>query len=68
MNNVATVQAGKSPRTRISLRTLHAELNRLRQRVEDLEDLRDLNEAIVRNKAKPLIPWDEAKNELGIAG
>jgi len=47
---------------------LQAELKRLRQRVEDLEDLRDLNEAIARNKGKPLIPWEEAKNDLGIAG
>jgi cell division protein FtsB len=68
MNNVATTQPAKGPRPRISLRTLQAELKRLRQRVEDLEDLRDLNEAIARNKGKPLIPWEEAKNDLGIAG
>jgi len=68
MNNVATVQSAKGSRARLSLRTLHAEVKRLRQRVEDLEDLRDLNEAIARNKGQPLIPWDEAKNELGIAG
>jgi len=68
MNNVATTQPAKGPRPRASLRTLQAELKRLRQRVEDLEDLRDLNEAIARNKGKPLIPWEEAKNDLGIAG
>ena len=43
------------------------ELHELRQRVEDLEDLRELNQAIDRNSAKPLIPWSKAKKELGLA-
>ena len=68
MNNVATTQPAKGPQPRTSLRTLQAEVKWLRQRVEDLEDLRDLNEAIARNKGKPLIPWEEAKNDLDIAG
>jgi hypothetical protein len=42
-------------------------MTQLRARVEELEDLRDLNAAIARNKGKPGIPWDQAKRELGIA-
>jgi hypothetical protein len=42
-----------------------AELARLRERVEDLEDARDLDAAIRRNEDKPLIPWEQVKQELG---
>ena len=45
---------------------LHKELRRLRIRVEDLEDLRDLNAAIERNAGKPGITWDRAKKEMGL--
>jgi hypothetical protein len=38
----------------------------LRQRVEDLEDLRELNEAISRNQGKKLVPWADAQKELGL--
>jgi hypothetical protein len=41
-------------------------LARLQQRVEDLEDLRDLETAITENADKPLIPWEEAKAELDL--
>ncbi len=51
---------------RLTVRELHSELQRLRRRVEDLEDLRDLNAAIERNAHKPGIPWSELKNELGL--
>ena len=34
--------------------------------LEHLEDLRELNEAIARNKGKRLIPWEEAKKGLGL--
>jgi hypothetical protein len=36
----------------------------LRERVEDLEDLRDLQTAIAENGNNPLIPWEKAKAEL----
>jgi len=49
-----------------SIRSLYRELQQLRQRVEDLEDLRELNQAIERNGLKPLIPWSKARKELGI--
>jgi hypothetical protein len=45
---------------------LAGELARLRERVEDLEDRRELDAAIRRNGDKPLIPWDKGKNELGL--
>ena len=54
-------------RTKPSLHRLSAELTRLRARVEDLEDLRDLNAAIIRNGGKPGIPWAQAKKELRLA-
>jgi hypothetical protein len=45
---------------------VYEEVSRLRERVEDREDLRELNEAIARNKGKRLIPWAEAKKGLGL--
>ena len=50
-----------------SLEELAVEVARLRERVEDLEDARELDAAIRRNADKPLIPWDEAKKDLGLA-
>jgi mRNA-degrading endonuclease RelE of RelBE toxin-antitoxin system len=50
-----------------TVQRLAAEVARLRERVEDLEDAKDLDAAIGRNGEKSLIPWDQAKNELGIA-
>ena len=49
-----------------TLNGLSQAMSRLRARVEDLEDLRDLNEAIARNKGKPGTPWEQVKKELGI--
>ena len=53
-------------RTKDPIRALRAELKCLRERVEDLEDLRDLNAAITRNAGKPGIPWTQVKRELGL--
>jgi hypothetical protein len=36
----------------------------LQARIEDLEDLRDLEVAIAENAGKPLIPWEEVKADL----
>ena len=66
MSNIAVLQSKKPGRPKITLRAVYDELHRLRQRVEDLEDLRELNEAITRNKGKNLIPWEEARKDLGI--
>jgi len=38
----------------------------LQERVEDLEDLRDLEEAIAENDGKPLHPWEKVKAELDL--
>jgi hypothetical protein len=38
----------------------------LRSRVDDIEDLRELNDAIASNADKPGIPWDQARKELGV--
>jgi len=66
MSNVLASDPKKRARQKITIRAVYDELNRLRQRVEDLEDLRELNQAIVRNKGKRLIPWDEAKKGMGL--
>jgi hypothetical protein len=42
---------------------LKSALVRLQARVEDLEDLRDLEAAIAENAGKPLIPWEQVKAE-----
>ena len=46
------------------IETLNQAVARLQERVEDLEDLRDLEAAIAENADKPLIPWEQAKAEL----
>ena len=51
---------------RITVSRLHQELRRLRQRVEDLEDLHDLNAAIERNAGKRGVPWTQVKKEIGL--
>ena len=47
----------------LTLERVYRELESLRQRVEDLEDLRDLEKAIAENAGKPLIARDEAKEQ-----
>jgi hypothetical protein len=49
-----------------TIEQIAAELTRLKERVEDLEDARELDAAIQRNGDKPLIPWDQLKGELGL--
>jgi cell division protein FtsB len=46
------------------IQTLHQTVARLQERVEDLEDRRDLEEAIAENAGKPLLPWEQVKAEL----
>ena len=48
------------------IESLSQTVARLQQRVEDLEDLRDLEEAIAENAGKPLMPWEQAKSELDL--
>lgn len=49
-----------------TLGQLASEVSRLRKRVEDLEDLRDLLVAEHAAQGRPGIPWDQAKQELGL--
>ena len=49
-----------------TLSALSREVSGLRARVDDLEDLRDLNAAVSRNSSKPGISWDKVKAELGL--
>jgi hypothetical protein len=49
-----------------TLRTLSREVSGLRARVEELEDLRDLKAAEVRNRGKAGVPWSKAKAALGL--
>jgi hypothetical protein len=39
-------------------------VERLQERIENLEDLRDLQAAIAENGGKPLISWEQAKAGL----
>ena len=52
--------------SRPSLSALRHEVTQLRARVEGLEDLRELNDAIARNAGKPGSPWAQAKVGLGL--
>src|SRR5438067_12305541 len=46
------------------IETLNQAVVRLQERVEDLEDLRDLEAAIAENAGKPLITCEQVKAEL----
>ena len=59
MGNVASL---KKP----TLKSLAAEMRRLRQRIEDMEDLIELRSAIERNAGKPGVPWERVKAELDL--
>ncbi len=48
------------------LRRGKAKLRRLRETVQDLEDVLRIEEAVLRNAGKPLIPWEVVAKELGI--
>ncbi len=48
----------------VDVEKLAAEVARLRERIEDLEDAKKLDAAIARNAEKPLIPWGQARIEL----
>ena len=51
---------------KLTLQFIYDEMLRLRERVEDLEDLRELNAAIARNGKKKLVAWDSAKRLLDL--
>jgi hypothetical protein len=59
MSNVASL---KKP----TLKSLAAEMRRLQERIEDMEDLIELRGAIKRNAGKPGVPWEHVKKELDL--
>ncbi len=59
MSNMANV---KKP----TVESLAAEMHRLQERIEDMEDLIELRGAIERNAGKPGVPWEQVKVELDL--
>jgi hypothetical protein len=57
MGNASTLQ-------KPTLESLAAEMRRLQERLEDIEDLIELRNAVGRNKGKPGVPWEKVKAEL----
>jgi len=51
---------------RPTLKSLAAEMRRLRERLEDVEDLIELRSAIKRNAGRPGVPWEKVKTELDL--
>jgi hypothetical protein len=51
---------------RPTLKSLVAEMRRLRERLENLEDLIELRSAIERNAGRPGVPWEKVKTELDL--
>ena len=60
------VMSADSESKESTIRELAAEVARLRDRAEDLEDARELDAVIQRNGDKPLVSWDQAKASLGL--
>jgi len=51
---------------KLTLRSLAAEIRRLQERIEDMEDLIQLRGAIKRNAGKPGVAWEQVKKELDL--
>ena len=49
-----------------TLKSLAAEMRRLRERLEDIEDLIELRSAVERNAGKPGVPWEKVRAELAL--
>jgi len=43
-----------------------ASMKKPKKRIEDMEDLIELRDAIERNAGKPGVPWEQVKAELGL--
>jgi len=48
------------------IESLSKTVARLQERVENLEDLCDLEEAIAENAGQRLIPWEQIKAEIDL--
>lgn len=51
-----------------TLESLAAEVRRLQERIEDMEDLMELRAAVERNANQPGAPWEQVKAELDLEG
>ena len=49
-----------------TVESLAKEMQALRERMEDLEDLMELRAAVERNAGKPGVSWDAAKKQLDL--
>jgi hypothetical protein len=49
-----------------TLESLAAEVRRLQERLEDMEDLMELRAAVERNAGKPGTPWEKVKSEMDL--
>ena len=49
-----------------TLESLAADMRRLQERIEDMEDLFELRGAIERNAGKRGVPWEQVKKELDL--
>ena len=49
-----------------TLESLAAEVRRLQERLEDMEDLMDLRAAVERNAGQPGALWEKVKAELDL--
>jgi hypothetical protein len=49
-----------------TLESLAADVRRLQERLEDMEDLMELRAAVEHNAGKPGTPWQEAKANLDL--
>ena len=47
-----------------TLKSLATQMRRLQERLEDIEDLIELRNAVQRNAGKPGLPWEKVKAEL----
>ena len=59
---MSSVTSSKKP----TLESLAAEMRRLQERVEDVEDLIELRSAIERNASKPGVSWEQVKAEFDL--
>ncbi len=59
---MGSVASPKKP----TLESLAAEMRRLQERIEDMEDLIELRSAMERNAGKSGVRWDRVKAELDL--
>ncbi len=67
MNSVLEKPPKRASAARVTRQFLRREVLARRQRVADVEDLRELNQALGRNGAKPLASWSKAEKESRLA-